>query len=48
MTLGSLFDGIAGFPLYGGRANSKGNEEKDKWTIPKVHYMGKRGRGFFE
>lgn len=43
MTLGSLFDGIAGFPLAAERQGIK-----TIWTIPKVHYMGKRGRGFFE
>jgi DNA (cytosine-5)-methyltransferase 1 len=52
MTLGSLFDGIAGFPLAAAQ-----NGIKTIWAseivgdcidIVKKHFPEKRGRGFFE
>lgn len=34
--------------IPGGGADYTGNEGRDKWRIPKIYYLGKRGRGFFE
>lgn len=34
--------------IPGGGADYTGNEGKDKWRIPKIYHLGKRGRGFFE